>query len=121
MRRIAFAIGLSGLLAACGQQAQPAGEGGAPGQPLDYIDAVPITEDAPVARPEPTAKKGEAEEEETTPAEAEKSDAAPAATAPAPAATPRPAAPSADAATATRRANEAVAPRSATEAPYSPN
>ena len=121
MLRIVIAIGLSGLLAACGQQAQPAGEGGA-AAPLDFIDAVPIDEDAPapVAQPETAAKKEEPKEAEE---EADEEAEAPAITvaAPTPAATPRPATPSADAATATRRANEAVAPRSETEVPYSPN
>ena len=118
MRRIVIAIGLCGLLAACGQEAQAPGSGGAPGQQLDYIDAVPITEDEtpPVAQPQTADKKEEPEEER----EEDKADAE-AASAPAATPTPEPAAPSADAATATRRANEAVAPRSATEVPYSPN
>ena len=122
MRRIVLAVGLCGLLAACGQEAQPVGPDGAPAQELDYIDAVPIDEDAPppVAQPETAAKKEEPKEaEEAT----EDEDEAPSVTvaAPPPTATPRPATPSADAATATRRANEAVAPRSETEVPYSPN
>lgn len=126
MLRIAIAIGFCGLIAACGEQAQPAGPG-APSAPLDYIDAVPITEDAapPVATPPAPAKKEEPEEEEAE-AEAEKAEtvtvpASTATPAPAPAAAPRPAPPANDAAAATRQANEAVAPRSETERPYSPN
>lgn len=118
MRRIAIAIGLCGLLAACGQEAQPTGQGGTAAQ-LDYIDAVPITEEdrpAPVARPEPAAKKEEPEAEKA----AEETDT-PARNAPPSAEPAKPAAPSSDAASATRRANEAVAPRSTTEVPYSPN
>ena len=127
MRRIVLAVGLCGLLAACGQEAQPVGPDGAPAQELDFIDAVPIDKDAPlpprVTEPQTAAKKEEPEEaEEETEEEAETPSvtvAAPAAT-PAPAPAPRPA-PANDAAAATRRANEAVAPRSPTEVPYSPN
>ena len=123
MRRIVLAVGLCGLLAACGQEAQPVGPDGAPAQELDFIDAVPIDKDAPlpprVTEPQTAAKKEEPEEvEEETEEEAE----TPAVTVAAPAATPAPRpAPVNDAAAATRRANEAVAPRSETEVPYSPN
>ena len=122
MRRIVLAVGLCGLLAACGQEAKPVGPDGAPAQELDYIDAVPIDEDAPVpvAEPQTAAKKEEPEEDREEAEEAE--DEAEAEAAPAPARTTPPAAtPSSDAASATRRANEAVAPRSSTEVPYSPN
>ena len=117
MQRIVIAVVLSGLLAACGQQAQPTREGGAPGQSLDYIDAVPIDKDArpPVVQPEPAAKKAEPQEDRA------ESDTAEAEAAPVRTPTPEPAAPANDATTATRRANEAAAPRSATEVPYSPN
>ena len=115
MQRIAIAVVLSGLVAACGQPSQPASKAGGPAQ-LDYIDAVPMSEDdwPPVVQPQAPAKKDEAV---TLAAEA----------APAPVATPTPRpeptvpAPPADAVSATRRANEAVAPRSPTEVPYSPN
>lgn len=117
MRRTVFAIGLTGLLAACGQQAQPAGEGGAPAAALDYIDAVPIDKNAPppVAEPQTAAKKEEPEEAEKEPEAAEPEAAeAPATTAP-PA--PEPAPKVDDAAAATRRANETPTPYEATPRP----
>lgn len=127
MRRIVLVLAAGGLLAACGQEARPVGPDGAPAQTLDYIDAVPIDKDAPppVAEPQTADKKEEPEEkrdedkDEAPTAEEKAETPAPAQTAaPTP---PRPAAPSNDAATATRRANEAVAPRSETEVPYRPN
>ncbi|MGV3580459.1 hypothetical protein [Brevundimonas sp.] len=125
MRRIVLTVGLCGLLAACGQEAQPVGPDGAPAQELDFIDAVPIDKDAPlpprVTEPQTAAEKEEPEEtEEEVEEEAEAAPEVTVAPTPAPAATPRPA-PTNDAAAATRRANEAVAPRSPTEVPYSPN
>jgi|GEM_PF-6312850 len=121
MQRIAVAVVLSGLLAACGQQAPKAGEPGAPAAELDFIEAVPIDEDAPapVAQPQPAAKK---EEPETERAVEEKASDAEAPTTPPPSAQPAPKAD--DAATATRRANETTAtPYVATtpETPPSPN
>lgn len=131
MRRIVLTVGLCGLLAACGQQAQPAAPGGASGPELDYIDAVPIDEDAPppVVQPQTAAKKEEPKAEEAG-AETAEADTAPAPDStptptpaptptptPAPTAVPRPAPPADDAAAATRRANEAMAPRSETEVP----
>ena len=120
MKRIAIAVVLSGLVAACQQQAPAIGEKGTPvtGE-LDYIDAVPIDENepvAPVARSQTAAKKEEPEEERE---EAKAEEAAPAQ-----AAAAEPAAPSGDAATATRRANETTAAppaASSTETPYRPN
>ena len=104
MQRIVIAVILSGLVAACGQPSQPVTEGGATA-PLDYIDAMPIDKNAPppLAQPKPAAKKDEPEEDRE-PAAEEKSDAEPARTT-----TPEPAAPAADAAEATRRANETTA------------
>lgn len=113
MRRIAIAIGLCGLLAACGQESRPTAEGGT-GAPLDFIDAVPITEDAPppVAQPQTAAKKEEEpEEDREEPAEDEKA-AEPARPTP----TPDPA-PADNAEAATRRANENATPPEATNAP----
>ena len=119
MQRIVIVIVLSGFLAACQQQAPAAGEAGTAAAELDFIEAVPIDEDAPppVVQPEPAAKKAEPQEDRAEPdtAETEAEDA------PVRTPTPEPAAPANDATTATRRANEAVAPRSATEVPYSPN
>ena len=126
MQRIAIAVVLSGLLAACGQPSQPKGKAGAPAQ-LDYIDAVPISEDdwPPVVQPQAPAKKDAARTErdeavtpaaEAIPAPAAQPTPPPQPTAAAPVSTPP-----TDAASATRRANEAVAPRSPTEVPYSPN
>ena len=114
MQRVAVAILLSGLVAACGQQTPKAGEAGAPVAELDYIDAVPIDEDAPapVARPEPAARKEEPKTEtETTATEADASATnAPAqALTQAPVSSPQPAAKSDDATAATRRANETTA------------
>lgn len=121
MLRIAIAIGLSGLLVACGEPSRSAVEGAAPTQ-LDYIDAVPLDKSAPipVARSLPVARKEEAEKSAEPAAEVKiETQTAPAAPAAPP--TPRPTPPVDDAAAATRRANEAVAPRSPTEVPYSPN
>jgi hypothetical protein len=104
MLRIVSAVVLSGLLAACGQPSEPQTDAGA-AAPLDYIDAVPIDEDAPppVVQPEPAAKKSETEEPATEPtAEAE----APAAPQPAAPVAAEPEARPDDAAEATRRANE---------------
>ncbi|WP_428150432.1 hypothetical protein [Brevundimonas sp.] len=122
MQRIAIAVVLSGLLAACGQQAPATGEAGAPAAELDFIEAVPIDEDAPapIAQPRPAATK-EASEEDREPAE---DKAAEATAAPAGSPTPVPAAPASDAASATRRANETTATppvASSTERPYRPN
>lgn len=113
MQRLVIAVVLSGLLAACGQQSGAGTEAGAPVGELDYIDAVPIDEDAPapVVQPEAAAKTDEPEEdsEPETEETAEDADEAepvrtpspePAAPAPAPATT---------AAEATRRANESTA------------
>ncbi|WGM30114.1 hypothetical protein [Brevundimonas sp. NIBR11] len=126
MRRIVMVLAAGGLLAACGQEAQPVGPDGAPAQTLDYIDAVPIDKDAPppVVQPQTADKKEEPEQAREE--ERAEETAAPAAATVGPAAQatptpPRPAAPANDAAAATRRANEAVAPRSETEVPYSPN
>lgn len=131
MQRIVIAVAISALVAACGDRGPADGEVGTPTGPLDYIDAVPIDEDAPPpvveAAPEAKTEEVEAEKAEAEPAETEEAEteaaqspAAPAPTRTAPV-TPPPAAPSPAAATATRRANEAAAPRSATEVPYSPN
>lgn len=110
MRRIAIAIGLCGLLAACGQPSETTAEGGT-GAPLDFIDAVPITEDAPppVVEPQTAAKKDEEEDEDRDEPAEEKAAEAPAPTpAPEPSATPE---------DATRRANETTAaPEAVTEA-----
>lgn len=110
MRRIAIAIGLCGVLAACGQRAEPAAEGGT-GAPLDFIDAVPITEDAPppVVEPQAPAKKEEREEEREEVATEEKA-AEPAESTPEPT-------PADNAEAATRRANETATPPEATNAP----
>ncbi len=122
MQRIAIAVVLSGLLAACGQPSQPASKAGGPAQ-LDYIDAVPMSEDdwPPVVQPQAPAKKDEARaelDEAVTPA----AEAAPApAASPTPQSEPKAPPPPTDAGAATRRANEAIAPRSPTEVPYSPN
>ena len=131
MRRIVLTVGLCGLLAACGQEARPAASGGASGPELDYIDAVPIDKDAPppVVQPQTAAKKEEPKAEEagaetveavTAPALVSAPAPTPTPT-PAPTAAPRPVAPVDDAAAATRRANEAMAPRSETEIPDRPN
>ena len=114
MRRIVIAIGFSGLLAACGQQAPAAGEAGAPAAELDYIDAVPIDKNTPprVAQPEPAAKK---EEPETTPDPAVDGATAEATTEvevtpePARIVPPEPVARIDEATAATRRANESNA------------
>ena len=106
MQRIAIAIAvlLSGLAAACGQQAPAAGGAGAPVAELDFIEAVPIDENAPapIAQPQPAAKK---EEPKTEAAETE----APETAAPAAPPSPEPAAKIDDATAATRRANETTA------------
>jgi len=106
IQRIAGAVILSGLLAACGPQTPAAGEPGGPTPELDFIDAVPIDEDAPapIARPQPAAKK---EEPETEAAAEDKAPDAEALSAPPP--SPEPAATADDAATATRQANETTA------------
>lgn len=120
MQRIVIAVVLSGLLAACGQQAPAVGEAGAPAAELDFIEAVPIDRDAPapVAQPRPAAKKEEpktdADTEDKTP------DAEPPG-APPPSAEP---AKADDAASATRRANETTPTPdagAASERPYQPN
>ena len=110
MQRIAIAVVLSGLLAACGQPSPASGEAGAPVAELDFIEAVPIVEDdgPPVARPEPAAKK-EDPAKDADPAEDKAEEAVPART---PA--PEPAAATDDATSATRRANEAAAAPEAT-------
>lgn len=112
MRRIAIAIGLCGLLAACGQRAEPVAEGGT-GAPLDFIDAVPITEDAPppIVEPQTSTKKEEPEEEREEVA-TEESATEPAVSTPTPEPTPAD-----NAEAATRRANETATPPDATNAP----
>ena len=116
MRRIVIAIGLSGLLAACGQQAQPAGEGGS-AAPLDFIDAVPIDENAPapVAQPQAAARKEEPEAEKA--AEKDEPETPAAQTTPS---TTEPPAEADDAASATRRANETTATPYVVVAPETP-
>lgn len=118
MQRIVIAVLLSGLLAGCGQQAPAGGEAGAPVAELDFIEAVPIDEDAPapVAQPQPAAKKEEPKTEAATEDKAPDAEARSAPPAPEPAAD--------DAASATRRANETTATPDAgatTETPYRPN
>src|SRR4051812_24142983 len=109
MQRVAIAVVLSGFLAACGQQAPAKGEAGAPVGALDYIDAVPIDENAPppVIQAQPTATKDEPETE-TKADETDKAET-PAATAAVAPPSPEPATKADDATAATRRANETTA------------
>ncbi|WP_309627996.1 hypothetical protein [Brevundimonas sp.] len=114
MQRIVIVGVLSGLLAACGQQAPAVGEAGTPAAELDFIEAVPIVEEepAPVVQPQPAPKKEEAAK---APEPEEKLSAETTRTAPEPAA-------AIDAATsATQRANEAAAAgEPAPPTPYQP-
>ena len=112
MQRLVIAVVLSGLLAACGQQSGAGTEAGAPVGELDYIDAVPIDEDAPapVVQPEAAAKTDEPEEDSKPEAE-EAEETAEVEAEPARTPSPEPAAPApaTTAAEATRRANESTA------------
>ena len=112
MQRLVIAVVLSGLLAACGQQSGAGTEAGAPVGELDYIDAVPIDEDAPapVVQPEAAAKTDEPEEDSEPEAE-EAEETAEVEAEPARTPSPEPAAPApaTTAAEATRRANESTA------------
>ena len=114
MHRISIAVLLSGLVAGCGQPSPAAGTAGAPAAELDFIEAVPIAKDAPapVALPQPAAKKDEAETE-TKAAKAEPATAA--------AASPPSPEPKVDqAAAATRKANETTATPYLNAAPETP-
>lgn len=117
MQRLAISIVLAGLVAGCGQQSPASGEAGGPVAELDFIEAVPIAKDdvAPVAQPRPAAK-AEEPAKDAEPADEKVEEAAPARTP-----SPEPAAASADAASATRRANEAdAAPDAAPPKPDQP-
>ena len=115
MQRLVIAVVLSGLLAACGQQSGAGTEAGAPVGELDYIDAVPIDEDAPapVVQPEAAAKADEPEEDSEPKAEGaeEAEETAEVEAEPVRTPSPEPAAPApaTTAAEATRRANESTA------------